>query len=73
MSIPSALAVLRLMIVSNFVACSIGMSPGLGALENLVHESRGATVHHGKVDAVADVRIDRGNSGADLETHRDRV
>ena len=53
-STPSALAVLRLTIVSNFVACSIGMSPGFAPLRNLVDEHGGAAKHSVEVDAVAD-------------------
>ena len=37
---PSAFAVLRLMISSNFVGCSTGISAGFGALEDPIDVSR---------------------------------
>jgi hypothetical protein len=40
---PSALAVLRLITNSNFVACSTGRSAGFCALEDLVNDAGGAT------------------------------
>src|SRR5438046_10521849 len=39
---PRSLAVFRLITSSNLLGCSMGRSPGLAPLENLVHVGRGA-------------------------------
>ena len=38
----------------NFVACSIGMSPGFAPFQDFVDEGRGAAEHRNEVDAVAE-------------------
>jgi hypothetical protein len=51
-SIPSAFAILRLMLDVNFVGCSMGMSPGLVPLRILVDEIEGAAKDLDEVHAV---------------------
>ena len=49
---PSAFAVSRLMIKSNLLDCSTGRPVGVGTLEDLDHEGRGAALQVKKVCAV---------------------